>query len=278
MLGAIIGDITGSLHEFTNNRDPKKVAVLAGNAHFTDDTAMTIAIARWQLGQEETPLTAMRREYYKTESLTYGARFRDFMETGQNFHSFGNGALMRISSCVLLAFSEQDAIDRALGATLVSHANPASIRCVIQMVQMCFGKNPGLVKLHPSNKKYTSLVQLRESPKNFSEHAETTLHQALVILGECHTFDDAMKASCSVGADADTLAAIVGTIWEFRRGIPAAYVREVRDFLPKHYLRVIDEAYESQAIWRPRDLHLPSSVRNHTGHAGTKVGKGSKKR
>ena len=44
MLGAIIGDIVGSQHEWRNNKS-KSFTLFTGACHYTDDSLMTLAIA-----------------------------------------------------------------------------------------------------------------------------------------------------------------------------------------------------------------------------------------
>lgn len=47
MLGAILGDIVGSPYEFDhNNYKHKDFPLLSEKSHFTDDTVMTVAVAR----------------------------------------------------------------------------------------------------------------------------------------------------------------------------------------------------------------------------------------
>ena len=47
MLGAILGDIVGSPYEFDhNNYKRKDFLLLSEKSHFTDDTVMTVAVAR----------------------------------------------------------------------------------------------------------------------------------------------------------------------------------------------------------------------------------------
>ena len=44
MLGAIVGDIVGSVYEFDNHRS-KDFPLFQEHSHFTDDTILTIATA-----------------------------------------------------------------------------------------------------------------------------------------------------------------------------------------------------------------------------------------
>ena len=50
MLGAIIGDIVGSIYEF-NNHKSKEFEFFGKGCSFTDDTVHTIAVADWMLNR-----------------------------------------------------------------------------------------------------------------------------------------------------------------------------------------------------------------------------------
>ena len=46
MLGAIIGDIVGSVYEFANTKSTE-FELFAPWSNFTDDSVMTLAVAKW---------------------------------------------------------------------------------------------------------------------------------------------------------------------------------------------------------------------------------------
>ena len=52
MLGAIIGDTVGSVYEFHNTKD-YKFTLFNSESGYTDDSVMTMAVARWLLSDPE---------------------------------------------------------------------------------------------------------------------------------------------------------------------------------------------------------------------------------
>lgn len=48
MLGAVIGDVVGSVYEFHNTRD-YNFPMFSPSSNFTDDTVMTMAVADWAM-------------------------------------------------------------------------------------------------------------------------------------------------------------------------------------------------------------------------------------
>ena len=95
MLGAIVGDIVGSVYEFDNHKS-KDFPLFREDSRFTDDTILTIATAD-ALMTSEWDFAAQYREYGKKYPSSYGNRFQDWIDeviTGP-YDSFGNGAVIR---------------------------------------------------------------------------------------------------------------------------------------------------------------------------------------
>lgn len=113
MLGAIIGDIVGSIYEFNNVKD-KRFFFLTKYSTITDDSVMTMAIARALMDCSE----AIRNKtegyekklydkcveymvYYGKRFLNagFGRRFRKWLkdENRKPYGSYGNGSAMRVS-------------------------------------------------------------------------------------------------------------------------------------------------------------------------------------
>ena len=62
---------------------------------------------------------------------------------------------------------------------------------------------------------------------------------AFWIINQSTSFEDALRRAVSLGADADTLGAIVGSIAEARWGIPDAMRQKVMEYLPEEMQNVI---------------------------------------
>jgi ADP-ribosyl-[dinitrogen reductase] hydrolase len=63
MLGAIAGDIIGSVYEFSNYKATDFRPLIHARARFTDDTVCTVAIADCILN-EKAPADALRQQYW----------------------------------------------------------------------------------------------------------------------------------------------------------------------------------------------------------------------
>jgi ADP-ribosylglycohydrolase len=104
MIGAIIGDIFGSIYEFDNFKPGNRNDIdffdeTQKSIHYTDDTVMTIAIADAILNDKDINQTLKEWfSYYPEES--YGGGFRDWCKArdDRSNDSCGNGSAMRVSS------------------------------------------------------------------------------------------------------------------------------------------------------------------------------------
>ena len=102
MLGAIIGDIVGSVYEW-NNIKTKDFPLFREDCFFTDDTVMTCAVAEAIMngGQKDDFIDAMKKYGRMYPNADYGARFNAWLNSDnrEHYNSFGNGSAMRVSPC-----------------------------------------------------------------------------------------------------------------------------------------------------------------------------------
>ena len=103
MYGAILGDIVGSPYEFDcNNYKGKDFPLFSQRSEFTDDTVMTLAVARALLdtrGQDDITIKAalvreMQRLGRAYPDKGYGVRFNQWLyeDDPQPYRSYGNGS------------------------------------------------------------------------------------------------------------------------------------------------------------------------------------------
>ena len=134
MVGAIIGDIVGSVYEF-NNIKTKEFPLLGTNSHFTDDSVMTLAVAEiMQKGYmtDSGKITATFRKWGKNFiNAGYGERFIRWLlsENPQPYSSYGNGAAMRVSPVAWYADSARAVKEYAKAVTQVTHNHPEGLKC-----------------------------------------------------------------------------------------------------------------------------------------------------
>ena len=141
MYGAIIGDIVGSKYEFRPIKT-KDFPFVSRGCEFTDDTVMTIAVARalmkareWHLHCDYQPfkkaLVAEMQELGRRHPNTgYGGMFASWLESPDPapYNSYGNGSTMRVSPCGLYAYGLCEALELAKACAEVTHNHPEGVR------------------------------------------------------------------------------------------------------------------------------------------------------
>ena len=244
MLGAIIGDIVGSIYEFDNIKT-KDFNLFTNEMFFTDDTVMTVAIADAIMngGQHENFIQSMKKWGVDYIDKSYGHSFRRWLksENSEPYNSWGNGSAMRVSPCGWVAklsepFEEGLKLTENLAkkSAEVTHNHPEGIKGAQATAAAIFfmrhGKSKNaieeykkLLKDYIQNKyKYDLNFTLNEIRPSyaFNESCQKTVPQAIVSFLESENFEDAIRNAISIGGDSDTLAAITGSIAEAAYGIP----------------------------------------------------------
>lgn len=129
MLGAIIGDIVGSVYEFNNYKAKDFDPFFHPKCFFTDDTVCTAAVAE-SLTRHIDPAVSLRewgRRYWKNGG--WGMRFAQWLGSDDEgpYNSFGNGAGMRVSPAGFLARTFDEALWLSDRVTEVTHNHPEEI-------------------------------------------------------------------------------------------------------------------------------------------------------
>lgn len=252
MLGAIIGDIIGSVYEFKNLRRKDFEPLFHPEARFTDDTICTVAVAdALTRGTDpQTTLIDWCRRY--AENGGWGKRFAEwFMDDNpQPYGSWGNGAAMRISPVGLLATSEEEALAWSDAATAITHNHPdgiASARAVVLAIFWARHKtDPQTIATRLSERFGYDLSAtpdtIRPTYKR-TESAAGSVPQAIVCALQSTSYEDAIRNAISIGGDSDTIAAITGGIAEALHGLPQEIARQGWAILVPEIRHVLQQLY-----------------------------------
>lgn len=256
MLGAIIGDIVGSRWEFnpTNNYD---FEWLSSDNAFTDDTICTVGVADALLINRdfgESIHDWCRR--YPCPMGGYGGRFAQWVlsDNPQPYNSFGNGSAMRVSPVAHWHKSLDEVLDAAAATALPSHNHDEGIKGA-QTVAMAIFRALQFGEQAPAHideilsecvefSGYDININKEDVINQFDETCQGTVPVALWIIGESTSFEDAVRKAVSLGADADTLGAIVGSIAEAIWDIPLDIRKSIKSFLSEEMNDIIIEFYE----------------------------------
>lgn len=256
MIGAIIGDIVGSRFEW-NNIKTKEFDFLNYRCHFTDDSVMSLAVAKSILTCRDNLSDLSDKAVYWMHEIGrnypncgYGGHFRQWMfsnEIPQPYGSYGNGAAMRVSACGFAAKNIEEAELMAKKVTEVTHNHPEGIKGAEATAVAIFLARTGsnILEIRDYiNKHYYPMNFKLEDIRNtyeFDETCQNTVPQAIEAFLESKNFEDAIRNAISIGGDSDTIAAITGGIAEAYYGVPANVRKHVLTYLDERLLSILIE-------------------------------------
>ena len=249
MLGAIAGDVIGSVYE----RYPIKTAdfpLFHPACRFTDDTAMTIAVAHAILEQEDyaASLKAFGRKY---PNAGYGGTFIRwiFQDEVRPYNSWGNGSAMRVSPIGFAYNDVEVVLMEAERSAAVSHNHPEGIKGAQATALAVYLARKGsskeqirgrLTEQFGYDLKRT-VAEIRPNYQ-FDVSCQGSVPEAIIAFLDSKDYEDAIRLAISLGGDSDTLACIAGGIAQaFYQNIPLAIINEVRKLLPKEFLQITDK-------------------------------------
>lgn len=257
MLGAIIGDIIGSVYEF-NNVKTVNFDLFTKQSIFTDDSIMTIGVAKWLMEDEthgEAGLINILQELgRKHPNRGYGSNFRRWLFSNhpQPYKSWGNGSAMRVSPVGLYASSLTEALDLARTSAAITHNHPEGIKGAQAIAASVFLAKEGLAK--PYIKRYvertfgynlnTSIDEMRKH-YSFDVSCQGSVPQAITAFLEGNSFEEVIRLAISIGGDSDTIGCMAGAIAACYYTVPDDIMMKCREiFINESELLQIVDTFE----------------------------------
>lgn len=259
MLGAILGDIAGSVYEFNNSKtdDPWSLDLLGNDVFFTDDSVMTIAVAEAILnikGKGISPRKAfassMRAWGRKYPYMSYGTNFNAWLKRDdmKAYNSWGNGSAMRVSSVGWSFDNVKDVLLYAGHSASVTHNHRQGIigaqATALAVFMARIGETKESISKEISKRfKYdlTRTVDEIRPDYQWDESCQGTVPQAITCFLESESYEHAIRLAISLGGDSDTLACITGGIAEaFYKEIPEEWVTKAKVLLDMSLKEVLN--------------------------------------
>ena len=234
ILGTICGNIIGSTREF----DPIKTKdfnLFTKKSMFTDDTVMTLAIAKWLCEDKNSSDVLIKNlqlfgNYYPNAG--YGKMFSKWIrqDSPKPYGSWANGSAMRVSPCAWVANTLEEAQDLAKKSAIVTHNHPDGMKGALATVDAIY-----LARIGASKEEIKNHVEIRYEYDldrsldeirpyySFDVSCAGSVPESIICFLEANDFEDAIRNAVSLGGDADTQAAITGSIasayWDIPRSI-----------------------------------------------------------
>ena len=298
MLGAVAGDIIGSPYEWNNTNDRFfelcrgtrgwfRGREMTFHPKFTDDTVMTLAIARWLMSDNDknasrliSIMQSMGREYI---DRGFSPMFKRWIQSDnpRPNNSYGNGAAMRVSPVAMTAHSLPEAITLARMTAEVSHSHPEGIKGAEAMSQAIWMANHGRSKddirfamqndfgydlsipeedmklLLAGCIKEPVIVNgedigqfyFRETGK-IDSSCQNTVPAAVRAFLAGDSFEDTVRRAVAYGGDSDTIASMAGAIAApFYGGVPEKITGICNVYLDSQ-LRSLMESFENNFLMK----------------------------
>jgi ADP-ribosylglycohydrolase len=236
MLGAITGDIIGSVYEFTNVKPEFTFPLFVNDSEFTDDTVLTVALADSILNNFS--YSEKLKEYYKKyPDAGYGGMFHSWARTKNSnpYNSWGNGSAMRVSPVGWAYNDLETVLLKAKESAEVTHNHPEGIKGAQATATSIFLARTKHTKKEikefvEKNFDYKLDFEIEDLRKNyqFNESCQNTVPQAIYTFLISENFEDSIRKAIYIGGDSDTLACINGSIAEaFYGGVPEDITKEI---------------------------------------------------
>jgi len=248
MLGAIAGDIIGSVYE-KNNIKTTEFELFAPDCHFTDDTVMTVAIADSILHDKDYSI-ALRDWGLQFPFAGYGANFKKWLVgiLPGPYNSWGNGSAMRVSPIAYACNSIEAVLAEAKRSAAITHNHPEGIKGAQAMAVAVFlariGYSRNAIKAHIEQTfRYNLSRRLHDIRPNytFDVSCQGSVPEAMIAFLESQDFEGAIRNAVSLGGDTDTIASMTGAIAEaFYKEIPEKIIVKVKSMLPGKMLGVVE--------------------------------------
>ncbi len=252
MIGAIAGDIVGSVYEWSNIKT-KDFVLFSGQCSFTDDSILTIALADSIL--RDIPYGDNLKRFYRLyPDRGYGEGFHRWARSRDSraYNSWGNGAAMRISPVGYACDDLETVLQKAREFTEITHNHPEGIKGAQATAAAIFlartGESKAGIRAFIETRFQYDLSrhtdQIRPYYK-FDVSSQGTVPQAIRAFIDSSDFEDALRTAVSLGGDSDTLACITGGIAQaFYRGVPGSIQSKVYEILDDRLGRITREFME----------------------------------
>lgn len=229
MIGAIAGDIIGSVYEHAPIKT-RDFPLFQPASRFTDDTVLTVAVAHAILSGRPYR-DSVRRFAQRHPDAGYGGSFFRWLHTEdpRPYGSWGNGAAMRVSPVGYAFDSEDDVLREARRSAEITHDHPEGVKgaqaaaLAVFLARTGQGKEAIRARL-AADFGYDlarSVAQIRPGYA-FDVSCQGSVPEAIVAFLDADSYEDAVRNAVSLGGDSDTLACIAGAIAAaFHGGVPA---------------------------------------------------------
>ena len=273
MLGAIIGDMVGSVYEFDNIKTTS-FPFFTERSTYTDDSIMTVAVADWLLtdnDQSHESLEEIMVRYankYPCPMGGYGGGFAQWLfrperlinyKTGEKagrrvpYNSWGNGSAMRVAAVGWKYDTLEETERVAELSASITHDHPEGVKGAQATAAAIFLARTGSTKQQikeyiESRFGYDLSVHTDVIRRiyGWESSCQGTVPPAIRAFLDSEDYESAVRIAVSLGGDSDTLACITGGIAEaFYKYIPQEIIQKAVTRVSQPLLKVLEAFADS---------------------------------
>ena len=246
MIGAIIGDVIGSVYEF-NNTNEYDFRLFTDKSTFTDDSVLTIATIDSLLNNINYS-TSYQNWALKYFNRGYGSNFINWVldNNSKPYYSCGNGSAMRVSPIGQYFNSLEDTLLEAKKSAEVTHNHHDGIMGA-QVTAACIylartGSTKDEIKNWILNNSNYDVTKKLKPITNFNALCSNTVPESIMAFLNSNDFESAIRIAISLGGDSDTMGAITGAIAEaYYKEIPEYILKETYSRLPEEFINLLEK-------------------------------------
>jgi ADP-ribosylglycohydrolase len=251
VIGAILGDIVGSRFELNGTRiKTVEFDFFNIDSHFTDDTVLTLAIAKWLLEPNNNLIDivlSLGRQYI---DVGFGHSFKNWLRSPapQPYNSYGNGSAMRVSAIGSTASTISEVMSLAKDSAIITHNHEEGIKgaqAVATAIFLAYNSFPKVcIKEYIEEKFDYNLnrsISVIRNNYDFDSSCQGSVPEAIIAFLESTDVEDSIRLAVSLGGDADTQASIAGAISAaYYKYIPNNYIDMAFAKLPEDLLSILE--------------------------------------
>ena len=248
MIGAIAGDVIGSVFEGSNLKS-KDFPLFSRDSRFTDDSVLTAAVADSVLHGRDYA-DSFRAFYGWYPWAGYGFLFSNWARNPflEAYGSYGNGSAMRVSPIAWAFGTQEEVLTEAARSAAATHNSVEGIKGAQAIALAAYLARTGKTKsaimsaiVDRFGYDLDFTLDGIRSDYGFDVTCQGTVPQALVAFRDSEDFEDAIRSAISIGGDSDTIACMAGSVAAaFHGGVPTKIDGAVRARLDERLNGILD--------------------------------------
>ena len=260
LIGGICGEVFGSKYEL--EKDKQKVKKLAGKKDmkvlksmtYTDDTILSLAIAKWLLDDPEhskdSLIDLFRHFANRYQTYSFGRKFQEWVKSSDRapYGAGSNGSAMRVAPVAWYAHSLGECLALAKTTAEVTHNSPEGIRGAQAVAAAIYlnrtGSSKDEIRSYISQTFGYNLHRTTDEIRPdyaFETACDKSVPESIICFLEAESFMDAVIRAISLGGDTDTMACIAGNIAAATMPVPEDVALACYNKLPQELREILNK-------------------------------------